>query len=58
MRNIGDVERGWGQAGQAFVSLPRETRDAVREDVRGHVGDTGGPIGIEVEFRFASGRKT
>ena len=52
------VERGWGQAGQAFVSLSEETRDAVREDVRRHVGDTGGPIGIEVEFRFASGRKT
>jgi SAM-dependent methyltransferase len=44
------VERGWG-------SLPDETRRAVREAVLRDVGDTGGPIQIEVEFRFASGRK-
>ena len=50
------VERGWGSAGQTFVSLPAETRDAVREDVRRDVGDTGGAIEIEVEFRFANGR--
>jgi hypothetical protein len=40
------------------VSLAKETRDAVREDVRRDVGDTGGPIDIEVEFRFANGRKS
>jgi hypothetical protein len=51
------VERGWGSAGQVFVSLPEETKRAVREDVRRDVGDTGGPIQIEVEFRFASGQK-
>ena len=51
------VERGWGSAGQVFVSLPEETKCAVREDVRRDVGDTGGPIQIEVEFRFASGQK-
>lgn len=51
------VERGWGSSGQLFVSLPEATRRAVREDVQRHVGDTGGPIDIEVEFRFASGRK-
>lgn len=51
------VERGWASAGQLFVALPEATRRAVREDVRRHVGETGGPIEIEVEFRFASGRK-
>jgi hypothetical protein len=50
-------EQGWGSPGQIYVSLPEETRRAVREDVRRDVGDTGGPIEIEVEFRFASGRK-
>jgi len=51
------VERGWGSSGQVFVSLPEETKRAVREDVRRDVGDTGGPIEIEVEFMFASGQK-
>jgi ubiquinone/menaquinone biosynthesis C-methylase UbiE len=51
------VERGWGSAGQIFVSLPDETKRTVREDVRRDVGDTGGPIEIEVEFMFASGQK-
>jgi ubiquinone/menaquinone biosynthesis C-methylase UbiE len=51
------VERGWGSSGQVFVSLPPDTQRAVREDVRRHVGDTGGPIEIEVEFMFGSGRK-
>jgi ubiquinone/menaquinone biosynthesis C-methylase UbiE len=50
-------EQGWGSPGQTYVSLPKEIRRAVREDVRRDVGDTGGPIEIEVEFRFASGQK-
>ena len=51
------VERGWGSAGQVFVSLPPDTQRAVREDVRRNVGDAGGPIVIEVEFMFGSGEK-
>jgi hypothetical protein len=51
------VESGWGSAGQVFVTLPDETKRAVREDVRRDVGDTGGPMEIEVEFMFASGQK-
>lgn len=51
------VERGWGSSGLLYVALPEETKRAVREDVRRHVGDTGGPLEIEVEFRFASGQK-
>ncbi len=50
-------EQGWGSPGQTYLSLPEETRRAVREDVRRDIGDTGGPIEIEVEFRFTSGRK-
>jgi len=51
------IERGWGSAGQAFVALPEEIRRVVRDEIRREVGDTGGPIEIEVEFMFASGQK-
>jgi SAM-dependent methyltransferase len=50
-------ERGEGYSGQAYVVLPEAERRAVREEVRRNLGDTGGPIGIEVEFRFVSGRR-
>jgi ubiquinone/menaquinone biosynthesis C-methylase UbiE len=50
-------EQGAGSSGQAFVSLPEEVRSAVREEVRRDLDDTGGPIEIEVEIRFASGRR-
>ncbi|TDH58054.1 class I SAM-dependent methyltransferase [Dankookia rubra] len=50
-------ERGWGTAGQAYVALPDEGRRAMREEVRRSLGDTGGPIEIDVEIRFASGRR-
>jgi ubiquinone/menaquinone biosynthesis C-methylase UbiE len=51
------VERGWGSSGLLYVALDEDTKRAVREDVRRHVGDNGGPLQIEVEFRFASGQK-
>jgi ubiquinone/menaquinone biosynthesis C-methylase UbiE len=50
-------ERGGGSSGQAYVALPEAERRAVREEVRRSVGDTGGSVGIDVEFRFASGRR-
>jgi hypothetical protein len=50
-------ERGAGSAGQAFVALSEEQRRAVRKEVRRGLGDAGGPVKIEVEIRFASGRK-
>ncbi len=50
-------ERGGGSSGQAYVALPEAERRAVREEVRCNFGDTGGSIGIDVEFRFASGRR-
>ena len=51
------VERGAGSPGQAFVSLPEEARRAVREAIRRDLGDTGGQIDVEVEYRFGSGRR-
>jgi len=50
-------EQGAGSPGQAFVSLPEETRRVVREEVRRDLGDTGGKIEIEVEYTFGSGQR-
>jgi ubiquinone/menaquinone biosynthesis C-methylase UbiE len=50
-------EQGASSSGQAFVLLPDEVRRAVREEVRRDLNDTGGPIEIEVEIRFASGHR-
>jgi ubiquinone/menaquinone biosynthesis C-methylase UbiE len=50
-------EHGGASSGQVYVLLPEEERRAVREEIRRNVGDTGGPIGIEVELRFASGHR-
>lgn len=49
-------EQGAGSPGQAFVALPEEIRRAVREEVRRDLGDAGGPIEVEAEIRFATGR--
>ena len=54
------IEQGWGQAGQEYLALPADLRRAVREDVRrGLEGDaeTGGPVEVEVELLFGSGRR-
>jgi ubiquinone/menaquinone biosynthesis C-methylase UbiE len=49
------IEQGAGSPGQAFISLPKEARHVVREELRRELGDAGGPIDVEVEYRFASG---
>jgi ubiquinone/menaquinone biosynthesis C-methylase UbiE len=54
---FGPFERGGGSTGQAYVALPEAVRGAVRDEMRRSLGDTGGPIDIEVEFRFASGQR-
>jgi ubiquinone/menaquinone biosynthesis C-methylase UbiE len=54
---FGPFESGAGSPGQALVSLPEEARRSVREEVRRDLGDTGGPIEIEVEYRFGSGQR-
>jgi hypothetical protein len=51
------IEQGAGSRGQAFVSLPDAARRAVREEVRRDLRNTGGPIEIEVEYRFGGGRR-
>ena len=50
-------ERGWEAQGQAYLALSGDMRRLVREDIRQSVNDTGGPIDVEVQYRFASGRK-
>jgi ubiquinone/menaquinone biosynthesis C-methylase UbiE len=54
---FGPFERGGGSSGQAYVTLTEAVRGAVRDEMRRSLGDTGGPIKIEVEFRFASGQR-
>jgi ubiquinone/menaquinone biosynthesis C-methylase UbiE len=54
---FGPFERGGASTGQAYLTLPQSVRDSVREEVRRSLGDTGGPVEIEVEFQFASGQR-
>jgi hypothetical protein len=51
------IEQGAGSPGQAFISLPEAARRSVREELRRELGDTGGPIEVEVEYRLASGQR-
>jgi ubiquinone/menaquinone biosynthesis C-methylase UbiE len=53
----GPFERGGASTGQALAGLSEEIRLAVREEVRRDLGDTGGPIEAEAEYRIASGRR-
>jgi hypothetical protein len=53
--HYGPFERGGGSTGQALAALPDDIRRAVRDEVRRDVGDTGGPIEVEAEYRIASG---
>jgi ubiquinone/menaquinone biosynthesis C-methylase UbiE len=46
-------ERGGASTGQAYLTLPQSARDAVRKEVQASLGDTGGPVEVEVEFQFA-----
>jgi ubiquinone/menaquinone biosynthesis C-methylase UbiE len=53
----GPFERGGASTGQALAILPDEIRRAVRDEVRRDLGDKGGPIGVEVEYRIASAQR-
>ncbi len=53
----GPFERGGASTGQALAALSDDIRRAVRDAVRRDVGDTGGPIEVEAEYRIASGRR-
>jgi ubiquinone/menaquinone biosynthesis C-methylase UbiE len=54
------VEAGVGPTGQAFITLPADIRQRVREDARRELeGDkgTGGPVEVVVEILYCAGRK-
>ena len=53
----GPFERGGASTGQLLAALPEATRQAVKQEMRQALNDTGGPIAIEVEHRIASGRR-
>lgn len=53
----GPFERGGASTGQLLTTLPEATRQAVKEEMRRALNDTGGPVAIEVEHRIASGRR-
>ena len=54
---FGGVEQGAGNVGQEYLALPENIRRAVREETRRIVGDTGGPIELDVDISFASGQR-
>jgi ubiquinone/menaquinone biosynthesis C-methylase UbiE len=54
------IEDGQGPTGQAYLALPVEIRQLVREDARRQLeGDamTGGPVEVKVELMFGCGRR-
>jgi hypothetical protein len=53
----GPFERGGCSTGQALVGLSEDIRRAVREEARRDLGDTGGPVKPEAEYRIASGKR-
>jgi len=54
---FGPFERGGASTGQAYLKLSQSVRDSVRKEVQRSLGDTGGPVEVEVEFQFASGQR-
>ena len=53
----GPFERGGCSTGQALAGLSEDIRRAIREKARRDLGDTGGPVKPEAEYRIASGRR-
>jgi ubiquinone/menaquinone biosynthesis C-methylase UbiE len=53
----GPFERGGASTGQALAALPEDIRRAVREEVRRDLGDTGGPVEVQMEIRVARRRR-
>jgi ubiquinone/menaquinone biosynthesis C-methylase UbiE len=51
------LENGTGHVGQEYLALPHDVRQVVREDLRRELGDSGGPINVDIDISFASGRK-
>jgi hypothetical protein len=53
----GPFERGGASTGQTLAALPEDIRRAVREEVRRDLGNTDGPVEVQMEIRVASGRR-
>jgi hypothetical protein len=53
----GPFESGGASTGQALATLPDDIRRAVREEVRRDLGNTDGPVEVQMEIRLASGRR-
>ena len=53
----GPFERGGASTGQALAGLSENIRRAIREEARRDLGDTGGPVKPEAEYRIASGQR-
>jgi SAM-dependent methyltransferase len=51
------IEQGAGIAGQEYLAQTPAVRAAVREDIRQGLNDTGGPVQVEVDITYASGRR-
>jgi ubiquinone/menaquinone biosynthesis C-methylase UbiE len=51
------IEHGAGIAGQEYLAQSAAVRAAVREDIRQGLNDTGGPVKLEVDITYASGRR-
>ena len=51
------IEAGAGGVGQDYVRLPEEDRRAVRGEVRQRLGAADGPVALDVELWFGSGRR-
>jgi ubiquinone/menaquinone biosynthesis C-methylase UbiE len=52
-----NVELGRGSSGQEYQKLSEEARGIVREEMQRDLGDTGGPLKVQMEVRFGSGRR-
>jgi ubiquinone/menaquinone biosynthesis C-methylase UbiE len=55
LRGLREFRRVLRAGGRAAVSVT--TTPNIREEVRSELADTGGPIEIEMEIRFASGQR-
>jgi len=53
----GPFERGGASTGQALAALSEEMRRAVREEVRRDLGDRGGSIEAQAEYRIGTAQR-
>ena len=54
---VQNIERGAGSNGQEYLALPDDRRRAVRDELRWNIGETDGPVEVEIKIGFGSGRR-